>query len=73
VEPSSAPPVACLPRLLAAGKVSVDDEVVCLLTGAGIRWPGQLAERAAPAVQVTPDPSAVDRYLERVGLGGREG
>jgi threonine synthase len=73
VEPSSALPVACLARLLAAGKVAADDEVVCLLTGAGIRWPSQLMERTAPAVRVAPDPAAVDRYLERVGLGGRAG
>ena len=73
VEPSSAIPVACLSRLLATGKVSADDEIVCVLTGAGMRWPDQLVESAAPAVQVEPDPAAVDEYLERLGLRGREG
>jgi threonine synthase len=66
VEASSALPVACLPRLLATGKVSAGDDVVCVLTGAGMRWPDQLAARTAPALRVEPDTAAVDRYLERV-------
>ena len=71
VEPSSALPVACLPRLLATGKLSADDDVVCVLTGAGMRWPEQLAALTAPAVRVEPDAAAVDRYLEQVvGFGG---
>jgi threonine synthase len=72
VEPSSALPVACLPRFLAEGKVSADDPVICVLTGAGMRWPDQMAEIAVPAVTVEPDPEAVDRYLEKVGLGSRQ-
>jgi threonine synthase len=66
VEPSSALPVACLPRLLATQKVSADDDVVCVLTGAGMRWPEQLAARIPPAVRMEPDMVAVDRYLEQV-------
>jgi len=73
VEASSALPVACLPRLLAAGKVSADDPVICVLTGAGMRWPDQLAAIVAPATQVEPDPETVDGYLEKAGLGRREG
>jgi hypothetical protein len=45
---------------LATGKVSLDDPVICILTGAGIRWPDQLAGMAVSPVQVDPDPAAVD-------------
>ena len=73
VEPSSALPVACLPRLLATGKVSADDDVVCCPDRGrhAVARPARRAHRARGSGE--PDTAAVDRYLERVGLGGREG
>lgn len=69
VEPSSALPVACLPRLVACGRVATTDVVICILTGAGIKWPDELAAHAPAPVHIEPDPDLVDRYLTNVGLG----
>ena len=70
VEPSSALPVACLPKLLASGKVEADGPVVCVLTGTGIRWPEQMARRNPPPPRLDPVPELVERYLASVGLDG---
>ncbi len=64
VEPSAALPVACLPRLIERGLVGPDDAVVCLLTAAGIKWPGSAGAFPDPDV-IEPDPARVDAYLSR--------
>jgi len=46
VEASSAVPIACARKLLAAQRPARFDRVVCLLTGAGIKWPEFLAARS---------------------------
>jgi len=68
VEASSALPVACLPKLLASSSISPDDPIVCVLTAAGIKWPGSIAPGAPPLVQTAPDLAAIDRHLAELGL-----
>jgi threonine synthase len=43
VEPASAVAVACAHKLARAGRIREHDRVVCILTGAGIKWPEFLA------------------------------
>jgi threonine synthase len=52
VEASSAVPVACGRKFLAAHQLARIDRVVCLLTGAGIKWPEFLAAHS-PRKQVS--------------------
>lgn len=68
VEPAAALGVACLPRLLARGRVGTDERIVCVVTGAGIRWPAQLAGWRGPSQWIDPTPEALDRYLSSAGL-----
>ena len=70
VEPSSALPVACLPKLLSKGGRSVAGPVVCVLTAAGIKWPEARAAGGPAYPLVDPAPEAVDRYLAGLGLDG---
>jgi threonine synthase len=65
-EASSALPVACLPGLIRSGLVGEDEPVVCVLTGAGIKWAGMGAE-PIPPVEIAPDPAALERYLAANG------
>ncbi len=46
VEAASAVPLACARKLLASGRIAKSDGIVCLLTGAGIKWPEFLASRS---------------------------
>lgn len=69
VEASSALPVACLGRLLAAGLVDPAAAIVCVLTAAGIKWPEGLGP-AAPTPEVEPTPEAIDHHVQALGLGG---
>ena len=38
-EPSSAVPIATLPKLLEAGAIHRGETIICVITGPGIRWP----------------------------------
>lgn len=71
VEASSALPVACLPALRASGRIDCRRPVVCVLTAAGIKWMDRLAFDRATAVQLPPDPAAIDRLLAERGLEGK--
>jgi len=57
VEVGSALPVACLPRLLAAGGFTSEDPIVCVLTATGLRWSEQ-------AAWIPPNRSRVDSLEE---------
>jgi len=73
VEPASALPVACLATAVAQGAVAPGETVVCLLTAAGIKWPGvfdqNLAERQANVDSV----AGFERALKDFGLLGLAG
>mgnify|MGYP003693574971 CR=1 FL=1 len=49
VEPSSATAVAGALALAARGELGPDEDVVCVLTGAGVKWPDALVEDAHAA------------------------
>ena len=67
VEHSCALPLACLPRLLAAGRIDREETIVCVLTANGIRWAEHLpAFAAVPTIDATP--AALDRHLAAAGL-----
>jgi threonine synthase len=68
VEPSSALPVACLPRLIAEGKIDRDRPVVAVLTAAGIKWPDTLGRDLPPPVTIAPESGEIDRVLLQRGL-----
>lgn len=68
VEPSCALTVACLPGLVAGGKIGPDETIVCVLTAGGIRW----TEHLPPCPQVPtipPSPEALDAFLAQAGHG----
>jgi hypothetical protein len=46
VEVASAVPIACARNLRATGRIAETENIVCLLTGAGSKWPELLAARS---------------------------
>ena len=68
VEPSSALPVACLRQLMERLDFGPADAVVCVLTAAGVRWPGQMNTGKSPLPEIKGVPEEVDRYLQALGL-----
>ena len=48
VEPSSAAPVAAALALAARSELETDEDVVCVLTGAGAKWPDALVDALTP-------------------------
>jgi threonine synthase len=70
VEPSSALPVAALPRLLAAGAVPAAEPVVCVLTATGLRWPvsGRLLRATPEPLRVRGSADDARRALVDAGL-----
>ncbi|MCC7427754.1 MAG: pyridoxal-phosphate dependent enzyme [Alphaproteobacteria bacterium] len=67
VEPSSALPLACLPRLIASGALRRDAAVVCVLTASGVRWAEHLPG-LPPVPRIDPTAEALDRFLSEAGL-----
>ncbi len=63
VEPSSALPVACLADLVSSGAIGGDDDVVCVLTAAGDRWPAEPTGDGAEIVHLA-GPEDVDGLLD---------
>jgi len=63
-ESSSALPVACLPKLVEQGQINPNDTVICVITSAGIKWPGDLDQVSEPAVELAPDIESLERALE---------
>lgn len=65
VEPSCALPVACLPRLIAAGAIDPGEPIVCVLTAAGAKWAEHVPSLGPEPVTIEPTTAALDRWLER--------
>ena len=68
IEASSALPVACLPKLIERAAIDPTGAIVCVLTAAGIKWPSANAMDGAAPVTIAPEPAALDRYLDSLGL-----
>jgi len=69
VEPASALPLACLAELRARGQIRPQETVVCVVTGAGVKWPAPLAQFSnRRARRIAPTAAAVDALLDELGL-----
>ena len=66
VEPSAALSVACLPKMLEEHRISSDSPIVCVLTGAGIKWPDQLTNEKSSVANIDATAEAIDRYLKKL-------
>jgi threonine synthase len=67
VEPSSAASVAAALALAARGEFDADEDVVCVLTGAGAKWPDALVDALTPRELVDASPGAVRAWLDAAG------
>jgi threonine synthase len=71
VELASAATVAALPQLLARGSIAPDDEIVCVLTAAGIKWPEDLSQLVSGRIRsFEGDLTELDRVLVEWRLPG---
>ena len=64
VEPSSAAAVAAALALAARGELEPDEDVVCVLTGAGAKWPDALVDALTPRELTDASPSAVRAWID---------
>lgn len=63
LEPASALAPAVIERAIADGIVTVDDTVVCLATGTGVKWPDALTEAVGKTPQIEPELDTLAREL----------
>ncbi len=63
VEPSSAATVAAALAMAAEGRLAPGEDVVCVLTGAGAKWPDEVARIAEPAELAEHDPAAFRGWI----------
>lgn len=70
-EAASALPLACALKSAASGEIRPDERVVCIVTAAGIKWPGMLAEIARPPRTLAPSIPELDRVLTELGLADK--
>jgi threonine synthase len=64
VEPSSAAPVAAALALAARNALEADEDVVCVLTGAGVKWPDALVDALTPRELQDASPAAVRAWID---------
>jgi threonine synthase len=63
-EPSSAAAVAAALELAERGELGADEDVVCVLTGAGVKWPDALVDALTPRELVDASPAAVRAWID---------
>ena len=66
VEPSSAAPVAAALALAARNALGPDEDVVCVLTGAGAKWPDALVDALTPRELQDASPAAVRAWIDAI-------
>jgi threonine synthase len=71
VEPSAAVSVAAALGLASRGELTADEDVVCVLTGAGAKWPDALIDALTPRELVDASPSAVRAWIDAWGEDAR--
>lgn len=67
VEPAAAAPVAAALALLDRGDVGADEDVICVLTGGGARWPDALLEALVPRELRDRTAAAIRAWLDAAG------
>jgi threonine synthase len=73
VEPSSAASVAAALALASKGELASDEDVVCVLTGAGVKWPDALVDALTPRELADASPAAVRAWIDAVDPAGEPG
>ncbi len=63
VEPASAASIAGLKKLLLAGEIDSDENVVCITTGHGLKAPKIVMEKYAKPIEVDAELSAVEELM----------
>ncbi len=68
IEPASALPVACLPKIVEQRIFSSDDSIVCVLTATGIKWPEQLKHHYLDEkpLEIDSSPEAIEKLLTSI-------
>jgi threonine synthase len=64
VEPSSAASVAAALAMVARGELAAGEDVVCVLTGSGAKWPDALLDALEPRELRDATPAAVRAWIE---------
>lgn len=64
VEPGAAVTIAGLKKMIEEGSIARDEEVVCLLTGSGLKTPNIIQEHVLHPIIVKPSISELPRILE---------
>jgi len=62
-EPAGGVAVAALKKLVEAGKISADEEVVCCITGSGFKASETLIENVAKPIVIEPNLEALEKIL----------
>jgi threonine synthase len=73
VEPSSAAAVAVALALRSRGEIEADEDVVCVLTGAGVKWPDALVGAITPRELADGTPAAVRAWIDAEDAAGGRG
>jgi threonine synthase len=63
VEPASAASIAGLKKLVAAGKISADEKIVCITTGHGLKDPQVIMEKYPKPIEVDADLKSIEKLL----------
>jgi threonine synthase len=63
VEPASAASIAGLKKLVLSGEIDLDEKIVCITTGHGLKAPKIVVEKYAKPIEVDAELSAVEQLM----------
>jgi threonine synthase len=72
VEPSSAAAVAAALALARRGELGADEDLVCVLTGSGVKWPDSLVDALTPRQLEDASPTTVRAWIDALDLAADE-
>jgi len=73
VEPSSAAAVAAALAVAQRGELGADEDLVCVLTGSGVKWPDSLVDALTSRELQDATPTAVRAWIEALDGHAEEG